>query len=140
MTIKQMAIVLLAVCVVIGGIASGYNADQVAQAQGGTGECQGVVIRDQLPVRDAPTWFSGDRGRQLVEGQIIYIRSTHYRTLTGEIWYEIGAGDWAQAYTGHTTGISQIIAADLICMMTIPCEVSFELPYQWQEALKNSQP
>ena len=134
---RQIILTLVVIWVAVTGIALGYTS-QDTFAQAGTGACQGVVMRDQLPVRDAPTWFSGDLGRQLANGQLVSIRSTHYRTLTGEIWYEIGPGEWVQAYSGHTTGLGQVIAGDALCMMSLPHQVSVDLPPQLWEGIQNS--
>lgn len=85
--------------------------------------CVGVVMRVPLgmglPVYDAPHIQAVFTGTHLVYGQFVQVYSTQYNPTMGDIWYAIDGG-WAQAYSGYTTGFSQIILADFPCAQSLP--------------------
>lgn len=80
--------------------------------------CEGVVISAPvglgLPVMEQPAWDRGDTGRALLVGDHVWVASTHYRLAVGDIWYQLEDG-WVQAYSGYTTGFSQVILGDFFC-------------------------
>jgi len=89
-----------------------------------TASCEGVIIRvpvvsPGLSVMTQPTWASGFTGRSLLVDEHIGVYETHYRPAVGDIWFRVDGG-WIQAYSGYTTGVSQVILADFPCAQQLP--------------------
>lgn len=84
--------------------------------------CLATVIADtggNLPVKAHYTWQSGDTGHYVSTGQLIQVTRIALQMPTGQIWFKAEAG-WLQAYSGYTTGKTQIIMADVVCPSTLP--------------------
>ena len=88
--------------------------------------CTGVIVHTPvgigLPVMAGPDWFSLFTGRNLQESDLVTVIATHYRLWIGDIWFQIDGG-WVQAYSGYTTGITQVILGDYPCAVSLPHEV-----------------
>lgn len=104
-----LIVLLLGIC--LGGT-------QVAAQPVCEGYVQQVPLGLGLPVMDGPAWEAGFTGRNLQAGEHVWVYETHYRPAVGDIWFELDSG-WAQAYSGYTTGFSQIILGDYPCAQTL---------------------
>ena len=98
---------------------------QVSRAQ--IAPCVGVVIREPfgnvgMPVMVEPSWGSLWSGYNVRAGDLVSVTETHYRRGLGDVWYHIGGG-WLQAWSGYTTGITQVILADVFCAEDLPHSV-----------------
>lgn len=86
--------------------------------------CVGVVLHTPvglgLPVMETPAFFTGAfAGFYVQVGQTINVYQTVFNPTIGDIWFLMDSG-WVQAYSGYTTGISQIILADFPCSKSLP--------------------
>lgn len=82
------------------------------------GYVQRVPLGLGLPVMAEPAWESSFTGRNLQAGEQVAVYATHYRPGVGDIWFQLDGG-WAQAYSGYTTGFSQLILTDYPCAQTL---------------------
>ena len=92
-----------------------------AQAQP---SCAALVVRvpaggGGLPVKVAPTWFSVDAPGVLQVGQTVTVYATAQTGVYAEVWFQL-AGGWAQAYSGPSTNVTQIVFIDPSCGALLP--------------------
>jgi hypothetical protein len=86
--------------------------------------CAALVVRVPaggvgLPVKSAPTWFSVDAPGVLQVGQTVTVYATAQTGVYAEIWFQL-AGGWAQAYSGPSTNVTQIVLIDPACGAALP--------------------
>lgn len=112
---KKLLVLALVIVILIMGAPLPSATGQVS--------CTGVVVHTPvgigLPVMAGSDWFSLFTGRNLQESDLVTVMATHYRLSMGDIWFQIDGG-WVQAYSGYTTGITQVILGDYPCAISLP--------------------
>jgi multidrug efflux pump subunit AcrA (membrane-fusion protein) len=86
--------------------------------------CAALVLRVPaggvgLPVKSAPTWFSVDAPGVLQVGQTVTVYATEQTGVYAEVWFQL-AGGWAQAYSGPSTNVTQLVLIDPSCGALLP--------------------